>query len=456
MLGHLPVAIDCNDPATWAANSFSSGLKRIENGRNRIRRALRRCAGASPPPDIGFSSCPAPCEGTAITNYDSVAECLRCLTEDCICTMIDTGFHVPPAPLRGKTRRCQVSVGRAQRSFFRWRNKLQTECQFHQDHNDAGFKTARCIEVDAPDHPYHAQSELARVRWIDSRIRRQCAGVDLGNALNTCGTDVPTEQACVTESVTGCADFLFRASFPEPPAATPTQTRAATATATTSPSGTATATGGAPTETPTGEPPASSTPTPTAGAIGSPTPTSSAGPPTSTATQGPGTPTPTATSGFPGGVLVPYRDTGWRYKVVPYGSLPGFEQPGFDDSDFLTGDAAFGTRFGFCPITNPTDVQTEWPLFTDLLLRKRFTLPAGATDVTVRIGVDNGTQVFINGQDISSGGVSKEGCASLNDFVFPVPAEILLPGDNLLALRANDYGGVSFVDAEVMAAAGSN
>jgi hypothetical protein len=149
--------------------------------------------------------------------------------------------------------------------------------------------------------------------------------------------------------------------------------------------------------------------------------------------------------------IVPYLSPGYRYLVVPQGGGPaGFEQSGFNDSGFSVGNAAFGNILGTvgCP---PEPTVTLWETDTDILLRKTFTLPATASNVEVGVEIDNDIQVFINGVDIS-GLVQHEGCASRDSFVFPVPNNILVfGGTNLLAVRARDRGGISYVDVEVRA-----
>lgn len=82
-------------------------------------------------------------------------------------------------------------------------------------------------------------------------------------------------------------------------------------------------------------------------------------------------------------VVVPYGAAGYRYTVVAFGAGAGFERQEFDDSNWKSGGAPFGTRSGFCPIYGT--VRTTWPINSDLLLRKRFTLPSGARAVKVAV-----------------------------------------------------------------------
>lgn len=147
--------------------------------------------------------------------------------------------------------------------------------------------------------------------------------------------------------------------------------------------------------------------------------------------------------------IIPYLDTNYKFKVVGFGGLQGFELPTFDDSSFSTGDAGFGTQTG-CPLNNSDDAKTPWRLFTDILLRKNFNLPAGATNLRVFVAIDNDIQVFVNGLDISGGFRSHEGCPTRDSFVFTAPDIILNEGENLLSVRARDRGIVNYVDVRVV------
>lgn len=147
--------------------------------------------------------------------------------------------------------------------------------------------------------------------------------------------------------------------------------------------------------------------------------------------------------------IIPYLDTGYKYQVVPFGGGLGFEQPGFDDSFFSLGNAAFGSGGG-CPLDST--VKTLWLLNTDILLRRSFNLPIGVTNVKISVAIDNDVQVFINGQGVSGGFMLHEGCATRDSFIFAVSDNILnLGGSNLLAVRGRDRGGISYLDVQVTA-----
>jgi len=144
-------------------------------------------------------------------------------------------------------------------------------------------------------------------------------------------------------------------------------------------------------------------------------------------------------------VIIPYLDTGYKYKVVAFDEGAGFEQPGFDDSGFSVGDASFGTRS--CSL----NAKTYWSPNTDILLRKEFNLSSGATNLKVSVVIDNDIQVFINGHDISGGLQVREGCAVQDSFIFNASDDILKTGDNLLAVRGRDRGEINYVDVQVSA-----
>src|SRR5215211_519560 len=120
--------------------------------------------------------------------------------------------------------------------------------------------------------------------------------------------------------------------------------------------------------------------------------------------------------------IVPYGAE-YKYEVVGQGAGSGFEQPGFDDSGWLSGNAPFAEPidqdgFDLCGY----DMATHWPRNTDILLRKKLDLPAGTSNLKVSVRVDNDVQVSLNGQDISSGLQQNVGCANKTlPFVFDAP-----------------------------------
>jgi hypothetical protein len=154
-------------------------------------------------------------------------------------------------------------------------------------------------------------------------------------------------------------------------------------------------------------------------------------------------------TGGDGTTIVPYLSSGWRYLVVANYAGDGFETPVFDDSLWSSGTAPFASDTFGCGMTLG---QTYWPLGTDVLVRRHFDLPAGSANVRIRVVVDNNVQVFLNGVDVSGGVIPHSFCPGYGSpFLFTVPDAALATGDNVLAVRGQDFGGFSYLDVEVMA-----
>ena len=158
-----------------------------------------------------------------------------------------------------------------------------------------------------------------------------------------------------------------------------------------------------------------------------------------------------------GQLLVPYGAAGYRFKVLADSTIPGggFEVPEFDDvaAGFSDGRAPFGDGIDLCPLDETEN--TRWPTDTDLLLRRTFSLPAGASNLTLSVAIDNDLQVFVNGVDVTATGRPNlieagfqrhGGCAEHGSFMFAVPDSVLHDGPNVLAIRARDRGVVSHFD----------
>jgi hypothetical protein len=161
--------------------------------------------------------------------------------------------------------------------------------------------------------------------------------------------------------------------------------------------------------------------------------------------------------------LLTYQATDYRFLVIPVDETPpaGFEQPGFDDTDFRTGSAAFGAGEegagdGIdCPLRST--VHTDWPLETQLLVRRVVSIPEGATNVRIMVSVDNDIiGVFVNGTRIAKN-IRHGECPILDEFRFDVPQELVQPGQNLVAFHVKDRppeigpANESFFDARILA-----
>jgi PKD repeat protein len=153
----------------------------------------------------------------------------------------------------------------------------------------------------------------------------------------------------------------------------------------------------------------------------------------------------------PVATVVPYEATGYRHDVVSQGQGTGFEQPGYDDSGFAVGAAAFGTAGG---CANDEAITTSWPSLTDILVRRTIALPDDGRQVHIGMSMVGAVHVFMNGTDISGGLVSGASfCPRREDLHFVVPEDALVRGgDNLLAIRGRAGTDAPFLDLTVMLA----
>ena len=150
-------------------------------------------------------------------------------------------------------------------------------------------------------------------------------------------------------------------------------------------------------------------------------------------------------------VVIPYGDSGYKYKIIDKDESDDFTTFNFDDSEFASGIAGFGSIYSGCVLTDEQYVKTEWPVNTYIAVRKELNLPAGTSNMKISVAIDNDVQIFVNGVDISNGMQTHEGCPSLGSFVFEVDDSILLEGTNLIAIKGRDRGTASFLDIKVTA-----
>jgi hypothetical protein len=148
-----------------------------------------------------------------------------------------------------------------------------------------------------------------------------------------------------------------------------------------------------------------------------------------------------------GDELLSYQASGWKYLEVPWDDPIGqeFYEPTFVDTAFSLGTGAFGTLGStHCPIL--VTVQTNWNINTDLLLLRDFSALA-SEPCTLFWSVDNDAIVYINGTTVAD--VTHSGCAELDDFTIVAPPTALVDGTNTLAVRAHDYGSVTYFDMRI-------
>jgi hypothetical protein len=139
----------------------------------------------------------------------------------------------------------------------------------------------------------------------------------------------------------------------------------------------------------------------------------------------------------------------YKYKEVAHWGIGTFQKRAYSDAAWPSYYAGFGVTDARCALSSCC-VKTWWGGQSDMLLRKWFFAPSTSGGYVVTVAVDNAVQVFINGMDISGGMKSRTGCPVRGNFAFAVPSSYLYRGtNNLLAIRAADFGGLRYIDAKV-------
>jgi hypothetical protein len=130
---------------------------------------------------------------------------------------------------------------------------------------------------------------------------------------------------------------------------------------------------------------------------------------------------------------------GTRWLWHPDPQPAGWSSPGTQDDPELS-----GWRIGCTPFSNTGcgfAPGTYWEPYTTLLLRQHVFLSGDEAGMVAYIAIDNDFELWINGNLVSS--LVHEGCATRWDAVVPIPAAYWTTGDNIVAARIIDRGGVT-------------
>lgn len=138
---------------------------------------------------------------------------------------------------------------------------------------------------------------------------------------------------------------------------------------------------------------------------------------------------------------------GWSYKVVSNGSTEDYSAAAYDHSSWAIGTSPFASATGhpYAPSAGwPNVIGTMWPVNTTIWARRIFTMDK-TIEADVVIFVDNYATVWVNGTLVLPrvGSESQPGAESFMH-AFVIPASILNVGDNVIALKAEDYGTYTY------------
>ena len=129
--------------------------------------------------------------------------------------------------------------------------------------------------------------------------------------------------------------------------------------------------------------------------------------------------------------------TAWLWMLEP--GPADWAEPAIDDdpetSDWRVGCTPFSsTGCGFAP-------GTPWEPLTNLVVRQHVELRGGESGLVANVAIDNDFELYFNG--VFVGSLAKELCATRWDARLPIPDALLQVGDNVLALRLIDRGGIA-------------
>lgn len=213
--GRLPAGIDCNDPSTWAANGFSRGAYLHQKDRDLHRDKVEGCNPDAPGlAALGYASCPAPCDGIALTGFADLSACTLCLADDCMLDAMQTVYGTTPLPVVKPAAKCVERAGRHLETYFNARTYMQQKCQVKKDKGYAGWTgVPDCGDLDDPAHPFHADNLAYRAKR-DEVLARRCGDVHVAADTGTCGSDAATLATCASAAAEQCSNEMFPQVFP--------------------------------------------------------------------------------------------------------------------------------------------------------------------------------------------------------------------------------------------------
>ncbi len=215
--GKLSADIDCNDPWSWTEASYPRGAGRLDRD---LRRFAAESAHCTPTIDtteeVGYTSCPAPCEALPVTTFPELGDCLVCIARDATPTYLNAIVGTPPVSGDRDARRCEIAVGHNVSRYLHKRKKLQNGCEFLTEIAKNGFVGVDCVDIGAPGHPYERRINRLRGRVVD-QVRRKCAKADLAATLDLCDDDVTAAGECVASLVDDWAAQIHPSAFPPLP-----------------------------------------------------------------------------------------------------------------------------------------------------------------------------------------------------------------------------------------------
>jgi hypothetical protein len=139
-------------------------------------------------------------------------------------------------------------------------------------------------------------------------------------------------------------------------------------------------------------------------------------------------------------VLLPFKSTGWSYKIIGRTDATDYSAAAFDDSAWTVAAAAFGAG----PTSRqPWPPATAWPVDGRIWLR-RHDIPEGS-GYTIKGRVEDQVEVWWNGNYV--GTFTNGNNYPSIEWSLDIPAEYVVDGLQTIAIRATDEAGGDATDA---------
>lgn len=199
--GKLPVSLECNDPWGWLPATYPKGYDGVVHDLDRYAAESRLCTPTvTMPTQVGYLSCPAPCEAITIGTFVDWGNCLECVNRPLAQRVWESALGSPPVSGERFAAGCQSIVGRGILRYAHKLMKLQASCEFLVEISKPPFVGQQCTDLHAPGHPYALRVARFRERLMNA-IQRRCSKADLPILLDTCGVDGDAEALCVVTAV---------------------------------------------------------------------------------------------------------------------------------------------------------------------------------------------------------------------------------------------------------------
>lgn len=213
----IDAGVDCNDPWSWTPANYAYGAGRVAHDLSRFAAESEFCTPTiTTTAEVGYTSCPAPCDALPVTSFPELGACLACIARDATPAFLGAIVGTPPVSGDRDARRCLIAVGHNVSRYLHKRKKLQNGCEFLTEIEKDGFVGVDCVDIGAPGHPYSLRINRLRARVVD-QVRRKCDGVDLAASLDLCADDAAAAGACVAGLVDAWAAAIHPSAFPPLP-----------------------------------------------------------------------------------------------------------------------------------------------------------------------------------------------------------------------------------------------